>query len=107
MKRLLLLGAALFITSSLAFSETTTIGNGLGFKGDLKVVVTTEEDVITYIKVIEHVDTAKYADGAFGILIPEMLEKQSVDIDSFAGATGTSLGLKEAVTDALNKQNFK
>lgn len=106
MKRLILMGAALLMLSSLTFSETTTIGKGLGFKGDLEVVVTTEGDTITDIRVVEHMDTDKYADGAFAVLIPEMLENQTTDIDSFAGATGTSLGLKEAVTDALNKQNF-
>lgn len=60
-------------------------------------------DTIKNIEVLEHSETAGLSDPAFEKLIPEMIEKQSTEIDGITGVTMTSNGLKEAVLNAISK----
>lgn len=102
MKKLIILSIIIFTTSSLAFGKTVTTGRGFGFKDYVSVQVTREGEKIQAIQVTDHKDTDKYADPAFTILIEDIIEAQSIEVDDFAGATGSSMGLKLAVEDALN-----
>ena len=87
MKKLLLgLVAILSITTMAATKE----GPGLG-------------DKITAIKVIKMAETKRIAEPAIEKLTAEIIAKQSVEVDSVAGATYTSEGFKEAIADALKK----
>jgi len=88
------------LISQMAFAEVKT-GSGFGFKDKVKVSVETDGDKITNIVVVEHSDTEKYALPAFEALTAEIIEKQSLDVDDYAGASYSSLGFKEAVADAL------
>lgn len=100
MKKLLLgLVAILSITTMAATKE----GTGLGYKDDITVSVETEGDKITAIKVIKMAETKRIAEPAIEKLTAEIIAKQSVEVDSVAGATYTSEGFKEAVADALSK----
>lgn len=103
MKKNLIISALFIILSSIALGKTVTTGRGFGFKDYITVEVSREGDKIESIEVIEYKDTEKYAEPAFSVLIEDIIEGQSVDVDDFAGATGSSMGLRIAVEDALNK----
>lgn len=98
----LLLGLSIFL--SITAIAATKEGTGLGYKDDITVSVETEGDKIVAIKVISMKDTKRIAEPAIEKLTAEIIAKQSVEVDSVAGATYTSEGFKEAVADALNKK---
>jgi uncharacterized protein with FMN-binding domain len=76
-------------------------GVGTGKNGDIKVKVTLSDTKIENVEVLEQAETEGLGDVAIEDLIPAILESQTVDVDSVSGATVTSDGLKEAVTNAL------
>lgn len=100
MKKLLLGLVAILSVTTMA---TTKEGTGLGYKDDITVSVETEGDKIVAIKVIKMDETKRIAEPAIEKLTAEIIAKQSVEVDSVAGATYTSEGFKEAVADALSK----
>ena len=82
--------------------ENEYIGEGQGKGGTpIKVKVTMDGDKIARIEVLEQAETAGISDPAFEKLIPEMIEKNTADIDGISGVTLTSNGLREAVRNAL------
>ena len=66
-------------------------GRGTGFGGEMVVDVTVSGGRIMAIEVVEHADTALYAQGAFTQLIPEIIARQEF-VDARAGATFSSKG---------------
>lgn len=76
-------------------------GTGAGRNGDIKVKVTLSDTGIENVEVVEHEETDGIGDLAFDGMIPKMIERQTVEVDAISGATLTSKGLKEAVTNAL------
>ncbi len=78
-------------------------GEGTGFGGTITVSVTVEDGLIADITVLsaEGEDTAYYS-TALSVL-DDILEAQSTEVDTVSGATFTSGGLIEAVSDALGK----
>ena len=77
-------------------------GNGTGFKGNVKAEVVVSGGKISSINILENVDDAPYFDKA-KTLIPSIISKQSLKVDSISGATYSSNGIKSAVRDALKK----
>ena len=77
-------------------------GNGTGFKGNVKAEVVVSGGKISSINILENVDDAPYFDKAKA-LIPSIISKQSLKVDSISGATYSSNGIKSAVRDALKK----
>jgi len=77
-------------------------GNGTGFKGNVKAEVVVSGGKISGINILENVDDAPYFDKA-KTLIPSIISKQSLKVDSISGATYSSNGIKSAVRDALKK----
>ncbi|MGL6115723.1 FMN-binding protein [Cetobacterium sp. SF1] len=86
-----------------ALAETKE-GVGYGYKDDIKVAVEVDKDnKIVDIKVLENQDTPKIAQPAIEQLTKKIIETQSVEVEDVAGATYTSEGFKEAVSNALAK----
>ncbi len=82
--------------------ETRVEGTGTGRNGDIKVAVTFDEDnAIKDIEVLEHEETEGVGTPAFDQLIPQMIENNSIAVDTMTSATLTSEGIIEAVTDAI------
>ena len=77
-------------------------GNGTGFKGNVKAEVVVSGGKISSINILENIDDAPYFDKA-KTLIPSIISKQSLKVDSISGATYSSNGIKSAVRDALKK----
>ncbi|MCD7746527.1 MAG: FAD-dependent oxidoreductase [Lachnospiraceae bacterium] len=76
-------------------------GVGEGRNGDIVVEVTLDDDgVITDIEVTEQEETDGVGTLAFD-LIPSMVENNTIAVDAVTGATLSSEGLIEAVTNAL------
>lgn len=92
--------AAGSLLSQVAIAQVKT-GTGFGFRDNVKVSVETDGDKIKDIFVVEHQDTEKYALPAFEALTEDIIAKQTLDVDDYAGATYSSIGFKEAVADAL------
>ena len=78
------------------------IGEGQGKGGiPIKVKVTMDGDKIVNIEVLEQAETVGVEEPAFEKLIPEMIEKQTTQVDALSGVTLSARGLCEAVQNAL------
>lgn len=78
-------------------------GRGQGFLGKVSVRVAMDGVEIKSITVTGHGDTPEIAQRAIDKIIPEIIIKQSVEIDDIGGATYTSRGIKEAVREATER----
>lgn len=75
-----------------------------GFGPELTVEVTVKNNKINDIVIISHNEKNERYFGPPMELIPQyIIENQSVDVDVVSGATYTSIGIMDAVKDALNK----
>ena len=83
------------------YKDGTYTGSAQGFGGDIKVKVTVSGQKISVIDITE----ASGEDEAYlsmaKDIINTMLDKQNADVDTVSGATYSSTGIKNAVTQAL------
>lgn len=78
-------------------------GEAEGFKGPIAVEVEIVEGKIAKITVLSHSETPYLSDVAF-VNVPEaMIAGQTTEVDTVAGATGTSEGITAAVKDAIGE----
>mgnify|MGYP000003294193 FL=1 len=83
--------------------DGTYTGEGQGFGGKVVVEVTIENGEITCIEVKEaQKEDSAYLEMAKDI-IEDIVDAQSADVDTISGATFSSTGIREAVTQALEK----
>lgn len=85
--------------------DGTYTGTSKGFGGNINVNVTIKNNKIQNIEVVSHSETPEYYEKGRTI-ISSILKENSVDIDAVSGATFTSNGIKNAVSDALRKAGF-
>jgi len=85
------------------FTPGTFEGVGSGYLGDVTVEVTFSSTDILDVVIMDHSDTAGFADNAFDSIIPSILQNQSTNIDAVSGATYTANGVLEAVSDAIRQ----
>jgi fumarate reductase flavoprotein subunit len=86
-----------------SFNAGTYTGVGAGINGSIIVEVVFTQDAIESVTVKEHSETQGISDPAFARLPGEIVAAQSVDVDTIAGATRSSVGIIEAVTDAMQQ----
>lgn len=83
-------------------------GIGIGFGGQIQVEVKIEDEKIIDIKSINHNETKGYYEEVFRNISREIVETQSIKIDTISGATATSRGflsaIKSGLSQALEKQ---
>lgn len=89
-----------YAASEVHYADGTHIGTGEGYNGTITVAVRIADGQITGVTVVSTSDDSSYWQSATAI-IDEVVEKQSVDVDSVSGATYSSKGLKEAISNAL------
>lgn len=77
-------------------------GTGTGFDGEITVEVTIKDGKISAIRVVKTSDGDEYMAKATALL-DKIISSQSTDVDTVSGATYSSVGLIEAVRDALSK----
>ena len=94
---------ALVLSCAAAFAMTPGAyeGTGAGNNGDVKVLVTVNEDAITEIAVTEHMETPGISDPAIERLPGAIVETQSLAVDTISGATNTSRAILAGVEQAL------
>jgi len=85
----------------IALADGTYTGSGTGFRGETSVSVTIQNGYITSIKVTDYRDDERYFTRAETTIINEILAGQTPDVDAVSGATYSSNGIMEAVSDAL------
>ncbi|MBS7526145.1 FMN-binding protein [Fusibacter paucivorans] len=79
----------------------TYIGTGTGFRGTMSVDVTVEDEVITAIQITDMSDDARWLNRAYNTVASSIISEQTANVDTVSGATYSSMGIKEAVSDAL------
>lgn len=85
------------------YVEGTYEGSGMGFGGEISVCVNVSAAEITSIDVTAHDgEDPAYYDLAKTV-VDDVLKKQRLDVDTVSGATFSSAGLLEAISDAVGK----
>ncbi len=75
-------------------------GEGIGKQGKIIVDVVIKDDKIEHIELVKHSEVPGFS-GKMIQLADEIISKNSIDVDTIAGATLTSQGFIDAVKDAL------
>jgi len=78
-------------------------GEGKGFSGPIRVRVTVQNHRIIKIAILERQEVVEYWSRVREKIPQEILKKQHIDVDMVSGATYSSKGLIEAITNALEK----
>ncbi len=106
MKKLILLlaGACLATGVHAAYKDGTYQGEGDGNHGKINVEVTVKDGKIADIKVLKHDETEMIIQAPIDNMIPEIIKKNGTEgVETIAGATNSSKGIKAGVEAALAK----
>ena len=90
------------VEDAAAYKDGTYYGSGTGFGGLLKVMVEISGGKIASIQIVENSDGSDYISKAAS-LIDSIIAKQSTNVDTVSGATYSSVGIIQAVRDALSQ----
>lgn len=85
-----------------AYKDGTYYVTGTGFGGTLKVKVEISGGKITSIQIMENQDGSEYISKA-SALINTIIQNQSTNVDTVSGATYSSVGIIQAVRNALSQ----
>lgn len=85
-----------------AYADGTYYGTGTGFSGALTVEVVISGGKISSIQIMDTSDGDSYIRSASG-LISNIIATQSTNVDTVSGATYSSVGIIEAVRNALSQ----
>ena len=75
-------------------------GSATGYCGDITVSVTVSDEQVTDIDILDETDTASYFRRAETI-VDTIIDQQSLAVNAVSGATYSSAGIVNAVSDAL------
>lgn len=81
-------------------------GSASGFGGDIEVTLTIEGDRITDAKISGEKETPAIGGLAIERMAKDMVEKNTIEVDAFSGATMTSNGILEAAAKALEQSGL-
>jgi len=82
-------------------SDGSYTGSSDGFKGKTVVKAIIKDEMITDIEIVSYDDDKIWFDRAKKSILVNIIENQDTDIDIVAGATHSSVGIKNSVIDAL------
>ncbi|TCK92615.1 fumarate reductase flavoprotein subunit [Natranaerovirga hydrolytica] len=85
------------------FTPGTYVGTASAHNGDLEVEVTVDENAIISIEIIKHNESEGIADPAIERIPTNVVNSQSLAVDSISGATVTSDAIISAITHALEQ----
>lgn len=89
--------------SEAGYTDGIYTGEAEGFGGPIEVEVSVQDGQIADITIL----SAENEDGAYFSMaqdiIPVILEQQSAEVDTISGATFSSTGIRDAVTQAIEK----
>ena len=78
-------------------------GGAKGFGGMITVLVTVENGTISEIEITSADGEDKAYLSMADDIIPKIIEAQSADVDTVSGATFSSTGIRDAVSEALKQ----
>ena len=90
-------------SASGSYKDGEYLGKASAYNGNVEVKVTILGGKMTAIDIVKTKDDEDYFFDAQKKVIPEILEKQSTDVDAVAGATTSSEGIAHAVQKALEQ----
>lgn len=82
--------------------DGTYQGSAPGYRGTIRVSVTVSDGKIAKVDILGYDDDDAYFSSAVGV-INQMIGQTSGNVDSVSGATYSSVGIMNAVNNALNK----
>lgn len=82
--------------------EYTAVGTG-GKAGDVEVKVTVSGGKVTAIEPGENKETPEMFEKALNGIVPQVIEKQTADVESVSGASFSSAALKDGIAKALEQ----
>lgn len=91
--------------SSGQYSDGTYQGSASGYAQGLTVQVKIASGKISNIQITNHNETPGFYETAFEKVPSEIIQKQSTDVDTVSGATYSSVGIINAVNNALSQAN--
>lgn len=98
-----------FIFSQTLYGENKNLvtgsktGTAEGYHGKITVLTELKDGKFTNISIKSHTETKGVGDTAISKIPNEIIKKQSLDVDSVAGATVTSKAIVTAVANSLEK----
>jgi len=88
----------------IVYKDGSYIGSATGYGEDLTVDVMIESGIISDVNIVSHNEIGpRFYEQAMEQIPKQIIESQSVNVDSISGSTFTSVGIKNAVIDALNQ----
>lgn len=84
------------------YKEGIYQGIGKGFLGDIKTAVVIQDETIKAILVLESADDEAFMEKAEKVA-KDVVEKQSIEVDTVSGATYSSKGILKAIKKALKE----
>lgn len=91
------------VAAAVSYTPGTYEGEAIGRNGPVKVQVTVAKDRIESIRVVSHNESAGLSDAPINTLPKTIVDKQSLAVDVFSGATFSSKAVIGAVENALKK----
>lgn len=88
--------------SSGNYNDGTYEGTASGYATGLKVEVTISNGNIDDVQVVSHNETPGFCERAIESVTAEIVSNQSTAVDTISGATYTSIGIINAVNEALS-----
>ena len=85
------------------YNDGTYTGSATGYKPNLTVSVTIKNDLITNIEVVSSSETPEFLVRAESIIPEDIIDSQSIKVSIVSGATRSSVGIINAVNNALSK----
>ena len=88
------------LSSEITYKDGTYEGSATGYCGKMTVSVTIAGGKITEINIVDTGDDEEYLIDARDV-IPDIIENQSIEVDTISGATHSSKGIIRAIGKAL------
>ena len=85
------------------YEDGTYEGSGIGFGGEIRVEVLIEDGTINEINILQADDEDDAYLNTAEVILEDIINAQSAEVDTVSGATFSSLGIRDAVTDALEQ----
>ena len=85
------------------YNDGTYEGEASAYGPNLKVQVSLSSGKISDIEIVSHNETPGFYERAFEAVPSEIIQKQSTDVDTVSGATYSSVGIINAVNNALKE----
>lgn len=86
-----------------ALPDGTYRGSGKGYAGKIRVEVTLKGGKIKAIEIIKHEEKDTYLAEAVALVKPQIIDGQTLEVDTETGATDSAAGIVSAVESALKK----